>query len=441
MLDFGIAKVSGNDGQNNLTRTGTIFGTPFYMSPEQALGQGVDARADIYAMGVIMYEVFSGTLPFQGESFMGILTQHITTEPEPVTQRAAKAGRTLPPGLANIIVHAMQKDPNKRFQTMDAMVQALVDIYRVVSGSGMSAYMEAFPVGKSQPVMMLDPRTGHPTPSPNGSVPTLLHHGGGSPTPQPASASTYGQGSSSVEVLPQDDASKKSKLGLIVGILAVLVIGGGVAAFVLFGNHGAATNPPAAKVVPPTGNPVAVAAAADAAVAAATPDAAPPAPVTPDAIAVQIKASNVAKFVVEEDGVDLGEGPQKVDITPGKPRTFSIRANGYKTATVLVDGGQPVVSVAMEIGKSVRPPPRPLPPVVAPHPPEPIDPNGPVTDINHPHKGHPHPDPEPIAPDPETFTPKPTKMNCSERLQDVRDAKCRRQYCRNHGDDPKCDLE
>ena len=91
ILDFGIAKVAGNDGQNNLTRTGTIFGTPFYMAPEQALGNPVDARTDIYAMGVIMYEVFAGSLPFQGESFMGILTQHITTEPEPVAQRAAKA--------------------------------------------------------------------------------------------------------------------------------------------------------------------------------------------------------------------------------------------------------------------------------------------------------------------------------------------------------------
>ena len=442
LLDFGIAKVSGNDGQNNLTRTGTIFGTPFYMSPEQALGQGVDARADIYAMGVIMYEVFSGTLPFQGESFMGILTQHITTEPEPVAQRAAKAGRTLPPGLANIIVHAMQKDPNKRFQTMDAMVQALVDIYRAVGGSGMSAYMEAFPVGKSQPVMMIDPRTGQPTPSP--SVPTLLHHG----TPQPAPASTYGQGLSSVEVLPQDANNKKSKVGLIVGILAVLLIGGGVAAFVLFGNRGAtatATTPSTNNVVPPPSHPVAAAAGPDAGIAVAAADAATAAAITPDAIAVQIKASNVSKFVVEEDGVDLGEGPQKVDITPGKPRTFSIRANGYKTATVLVDGGQPVVAVSMEVGKSVRPPPPvhavTAVPVVA-QPPEPIDPNGPITDINHPHKGRQHPDAEPIAPpDSEPVTPRPAKMDCSERLQNVRDARCRRQYCRSHGDDPKCDLE
>src|SRR5258706_3329709 len=136
LLDFGIAKVAGNDGQNNLTRTGTIFGTPFYMAPEQALGNPVDARTDIYAVGVIMYEVFAGSLPFQGESFMGILTQHITTEPEPVAQRAAKAGRSLPPGLAEVIAKAMTKDPEKRYRTMDEMVNALVGWYPPMAGAG-----------------------------------------------------------------------------------------------------------------------------------------------------------------------------------------------------------------------------------------------------------------------------------------------------------------
>ena len=130
LLDFGMAKVWGNDGQNHLTRTGAIVGTPNYMAPEQALGNPVDARADIYAAGVILYECFSGTLPFQGDPSMGILTQHITTEPEPVAQRAARAGRQLPPGLAETNARGMQKNPAKRFQAMDELVGTLVEIRR-----------------------------------------------------------------------------------------------------------------------------------------------------------------------------------------------------------------------------------------------------------------------------------------------------------------------
>ncbi len=143
LLDFGIAKVGGQDGSNNLTKTGTIFGTPYYMAPEQALGQAIDGRVDVYALGIIAYEVFSGSLPFQGESFMGILTQHITTEPEPVAQRAAKAGKTLPLGLAEAITRALAKDPDRRYRSMDEFVNALVGVYRNLVGPGMSAYLEA----------------------------------------------------------------------------------------------------------------------------------------------------------------------------------------------------------------------------------------------------------------------------------------------------------
>src|SRR5207247_2398407 len=74
VLDFGIAKVGGDGGQQALTRTGQIFGTPQYMSPEQALGKSLDGRSDIYSVGVIMYELATGRVPFESESFMGILT-------------------------------------------------------------------------------------------------------------------------------------------------------------------------------------------------------------------------------------------------------------------------------------------------------------------------------------------------------------------------------
>ena len=144
ILDFGIAKIAGSDGQNQLTRTGAIFGTPGYMAPEQAMGNPIDGRTDIYALGVILYQCFSGTLPFDGASFMGVLTQHITTEPEPVVERAAKSGRQLPPRLADVIHRSLQKNPLQRFQTMDQLVNELIRIQSdLVGKTGMRAVAKA----------------------------------------------------------------------------------------------------------------------------------------------------------------------------------------------------------------------------------------------------------------------------------------------------------
>ena len=270
ILDFGIAKVAGNEGGNHLTRTGTIFGTPFYMAPEQALGNPVDQRTDIYAMGVIAYEVFAGSLPFQGESFMGILTQHITTDPEPVAQRAAKAGRQLPLGLAELITRCMRKTPSERFGTMDELVNALIQIYRSIAGAGMSSYMEAFPVGQSAPHNhltpggmqspgyqgpgpgpgaplqtantpgqgMYAPQPGQgnlaPTPYPLQPGPPPMHPGPSQPVPalSPSQSGMYDPAASVV-------APKKSKVGLIIAILVVLALGGGAAAFVVINNRDA----------------------------------------------------------------------------------------------------------------------------------------------------------------------------------------------------------
>ena len=280
LLDFGIAKVAGQDGQNNLTRTGTIFGTPFYMAPEQAMGQGVDARVDVYAMGVICYEVFSGSLPFQGESFMGILTQHITTEPEPVAQRAAKAGRTLPAGLPEVISKAMAKDPDKRYRTMDDLVNALIAVYRNIAGAGMSSYMEAFapatgmmpaapggpgpstsmPAGAASAATMMaggpapyvpagpasGPQPGYPggpppgypggpPPGYPGSGPQPGYPGGPPPGsggyPNPAGSAPFFNADSS-QFAMNEAPPKKSKAGLIAAILILVIVGGGIAAVV-----------------------------------------------------------------------------------------------------------------------------------------------------------------------------------------------------------------
>ena len=116
ILDFGIAKVSGTDGGNKMTRTGAIFGTPHYMSPEQALGKPLDHRSDIYSVGGIMYELFTGKVPFEAESFMGILTKHIMAQAVPPRQAAPE--REIPFEIESLIVRAMAKEPNDRVQSM-----------------------------------------------------------------------------------------------------------------------------------------------------------------------------------------------------------------------------------------------------------------------------------------------------------------------------------
>jgi serine/threonine-protein kinase len=122
ILDFGIAKVGGAAGK--LTRTGFIFGTPHYMSPEQAGGNAVDHRTDIYAAGVILFEMLTGQVPFDSDSFMGILSKHMFEPPRQLSDVNATAAN--PPEMQAIVGKAMAKKPEERFQTMEEYRRALM---------------------------------------------------------------------------------------------------------------------------------------------------------------------------------------------------------------------------------------------------------------------------------------------------------------------------
>jgi hypothetical protein len=120
VLDFGIAKVLGQEGENNkgLTQSGMVVGTPEYMSPEQGWGQPVDHRGDIYAVGVLMYELLTGKIPFTGQTMMEILNRHMFDVPD-VKQP------NIPEEVGAIILKAMQKDRSLRFQSMNELAAAV----------------------------------------------------------------------------------------------------------------------------------------------------------------------------------------------------------------------------------------------------------------------------------------------------------------------------
>jgi Protein kinase domain len=122
VLDFGIAKLDPNLGGNlTATNPGQVMGTPAYMAPEQALGRNVDARSDVYAMGVILYEGVAGRVPFDGDTIYSVLHQVLQETPRPPSE--LRPG--LPMAYEQIIYRALAKDPAARFQTAREMANAL----------------------------------------------------------------------------------------------------------------------------------------------------------------------------------------------------------------------------------------------------------------------------------------------------------------------------
>jgi serine/threonine-protein kinase len=124
ILDFGIAKVMGLDPNGpRLTRTGMIFGTPEYMAPEQAEGKDTDHRADIYAVGCILYHLITGQTPFIAESFMTMLTKHLMEDPVPPSVRRPDIAIT--PEMDGLVLKALEKDREKRWQSMAELLDAI----------------------------------------------------------------------------------------------------------------------------------------------------------------------------------------------------------------------------------------------------------------------------------------------------------------------------
>ena len=125
IMDFGLARL----GVSEMTRTGTVMGTPNYMSPEQVRGERVDSRSDIFSVGAVMYEVLAGHKPFEAESMHSVLFQVLDQNPEPIRNRTPE----IPVPIAEVVDRALAKDPALRFQGAGEMRAALREASRLVS--------------------------------------------------------------------------------------------------------------------------------------------------------------------------------------------------------------------------------------------------------------------------------------------------------------------
>jgi serine/threonine-protein kinase len=295
ILDFGIAKVGG--ATKKMTRAGSVFGTPHYMSPEQAAGAAVDHRTDIYALGVILYEMACGKVPFDADNFMGILTQHMYKAPVPI--RALVPEINVPAGLDAIVLKCLTKKPEGRYDTMDQLV---ADLEKLDHGILPDAVQE----------MMA--RSG------GFNVPADYFRSTAMPAPMPASP-----------LVPVKRWPLYAAICAVATVLGVVAIG-----IVAKSSSSTAETrmppPPVATIALP-------------AVTAVAPSAPPavtlaPVPTTPTTREVLVSVAP-ADATVTRDGKDLGPLPVALHLGDGERVSLLVTRKGYKSKTVTVDGSQP----------------------------------------------------------------------------------------------------
>jgi serine/threonine-protein kinase len=324
IVDFGIAQLRTNEEaaagekKRRLTRTGMIFGTPEYMSPEQAAGRHADLRADVYAVGIILYEMFTGAVPFTGETFLGVLAKHLNETPPAMT--AVYPELALSEEFQSVIYRALEKNPDARFQTMGELSQALqatpegrgvVRGSRDALASSRTEYHEyqEVPTGAFTSPQFRDREAASRAPTAPGV--TLSQSGAGAVSMPDASgrlddASTRarmdGVGATTV-------APSSSRSGVVLGVVALALAAGGGLLFLTRGNVEPATAvaPEAAPAAPtpPT---------------AAAPAPSPVVPVAPaPAHSASVTAASVVRLAVttEPPGATLlKDGFQVCDSTP-----------------------------------------------------------------------------------------------------------------------------
>jgi serine/threonine protein kinase len=259
VMDFGIARAM-QSGVTSMTQTGMVVGTPQYLSPEQALGRGVDARSDLYSVGIMLFQLVTGRLPFEADSPLAIAYAHVQEEPV----APSSINRSLPPAVDALVARALKKNPNERFpsaeimrdeclrvaQSFQAAAPSIVPGAQTSSGAGVaSAVFPPVEQGTPAPGPVHTPYQPGPygTPTPAPSPAYGYPQQGGYQTPPQTAAYAPQQATSTpppYNLTPQattpvssGSGGRKSNKGVIVGSIAValIAIGGLITALTLNG--------------------------------------------------------------------------------------------------------------------------------------------------------------------------------------------------------------
>jgi serine/threonine protein kinase len=238
LLDFGIAKLTGSAVGSHQTRTGIVMGTPAYMSPEQCEGRpNLDLRTDIYALGIVIYEMLTGRVPFVGEGYGEILVQHLTQRPAPVSQF-----RMLSPHVEVVVMKALEKRPELRYPTMEEFMRAMSDPVGYVEahgGVGRFLQRQLMPSSAPLPSVRLTPAPLTPLPG------TLIapHYATPAPTTLGSAAGQLQPGSSRTGYLIAGAAI------VVAAIVMIVIVATGKTKIVEVGNGSAGGSNGSAKLL------------------------------------------------------------------------------------------------------------------------------------------------------------------------------------------------
>ncbi|MFD9629263.1 protein kinase domain-containing protein [Streptomyces violascens] len=252
VMDFGIARAM-QSGVTSMTQTGMVVGTPQYLSPEQALGRGVDARSDLYSVGIMLFQLLTGRIPFDADSPLAIAYAHVQEEPV----APSSVNRSITPAVDALVARALKKNPNERFPSAQAMHDEILRIANAgqmgaapvitggappVSGAGVGATV--FPPLDSQaaPGLQGSVQTpyqpgpyGPPTPAPTQQPQPSYGYPQQAQQPAPMAAQTPPPYTISPQASPAASGASKRNTPVIVGAIAValLAVGGLVTAIAM----------------------------------------------------------------------------------------------------------------------------------------------------------------------------------------------------------------